>query len=423
MSAIPSEVRAPFHRIFEVLDEPHRYKVCYGGRGGGRSWAYARALLIDAWRNPLRILCTREIQRSVKDSVYQLLCDQIKLMGLEAHYTIKNDEILGDNGSKFIFAGLRQQEILNLKSMESIDRVWCEEAQNISERSWQVLIPTIRKPGSEIWITFNPGMVTDPTWMRFVENPPPDTVLIQASYHNNPWFPEELEAERLHCKKYDKENYENIWEGKPRETVSGAIYHREVVEAIESKRIRPCPPDPILKTHCVLDLGWNDQTSIIFVQRQGSEIRIIDYLEDSHRTLDDYAAEIKNKRYNLGTIYLPHDGAAKNLQTGMSPKDILIRMGFSVQVIPQTNVELGIKAARMIFRQVYFDEKKCARLLECLKRYRRNIPTTTDEPATPVHDQYSHGADAFRMLALIASQLSNDDFNDQPINYSNSGIV
>ena len=423
MSAIPSEVRAPFHRIFEVLDEPHRYKVCYGGRGGGRSWAYARALLIDAWRNPLRILCTREIQRSVKDSVYQLLCDQIKLMGLEAHYTIKNDEILGDNGSKFIFAGLRQQEILNLKSMESIDRVWCEEAQNISERSWQVLIPTIRKPGSEIWITFNPGMVTDPTWMRFVENPPPDTVLIQASYHNNPWFPEELEAERLHCKKYDKENYENIWEGKPRETVSGAIYHREVVEAIESKRIRPCPPDPILKTHCVLDLGWNDQTSIIFVQRQGSEIRIIDYLEDSHRTLDDYAAEIKNKRYNLGTIYLPHDGAAKNLQTGMSPKDILIRMGFSVQVIPQTNVELGIKAARMIFRQVYFDEKKCARLLECLKRYRRNIPTTTDEPATPVHDQYSHGADAFRMLALIASQLSNDDFNDSPINYNNSGIV
>ena len=423
MSAIPSEVRAPFHRIFEVLDEPHRYKVCYGGRGGGRSWAYARALLIDAWRNPLRILCTREIQRSVKDSVYQLLCDQIKLMGLDAHYTIKNDEILGDNGSKFIFAGLRQQEILNLKSMESIDRVWCEEAQNISERSWQVLIPTIRKPGSEIWITFNPGMVTDPTWMRFVENPPPDTVLIQASYHNNPWFPEELEAERLHCKKYDKENYENIWEGKPRETVSGAIYHREVVEAIESKRIRPCPPDPILKTHCVLDLGWNDQTSIIFVQRQGSEIRIIDYLEDSHRTLDDYAAEIKNKRYNLGTIYLPHDGAAKNLQTGMSPKDILIRMGFSVQVIPQTNVELGIKAARMIFRQVYFDEKKCARLLECLKRYRRNIPTTTDEPATPVHDQYSHGADAFRMLALIASQLSNDDFNDSPINYNNSGIV
>lgn len=421
MSAQTSEVRASFADIFAPLDEPHRYKVCLGGRGGGRSWAFARALLIEAWQKPLRVLCTREIQRSIKDSVHQLLSDQIKALGLQAHYTIKNDEIVGDNGSRFLFAGLRQQEILNLKSMESVDRCWVEEAQSVSEKSWQILIPTIRKPGSEIWITFNPGLITDPTYVRFIENPPPDTIIIHASYKDNPWFPDELEAERLHCKEYDPDNYENIWEGQPRQTIDGAIYHREIVDAIKEKRIRPCPRDPMLPTHTVWDLGWNDQTSIIFVQRVGSEIRLIDYIEDSHRTLDDYVGDIENRKWKWGTDFLPHDGAAKSLQTGMSPADIIRRLGRRVQIIPVTKVEQGIKAARMIFRQCYFDEAKTQRLLECLKRYRRNIPTTTEEPSTPVHDEFSHGADAFRMLALSVNQMRNSD--TAPIEYSSAGIV
>jgi phage terminase large subunit len=422
MVAQQSEVvHAYWPPVFQPLDEPHRYKVCLGGRGGGRSWAYARALLVEAWQNPLRILCTREIQRSIKDSVYQLLLDQIKELDLQAHFTIKNDEILSDAGSKFVFAGLRQQEILNLKSMEAIDRVWVEEAQSVSERSWQILVPTIRKPGSEIWITFNPGMITDPTYQRFIVNPPDDTVIIHASYHDNEWFPSELEAERLHCKKYDPENYDNIWEGKPRETVDGAIFHREIVEAINEKRIRPVPRDPTLPTHTVWDLGWADQASIIFVQRIGAELRIIDYIEDSHRTLDDYVGEIEQRRWKWGTDYLPHDGAAKSLQTGMSPAEIIRRLGRKVHIIPAQKVEDGIKAARMMFRQCYFDEVKTSRLTECLKRYRRNIPITTNEPSSPVHDEFSHGADAFRMLALIANRMKNDD--DKPIEYSNAGIV
>ena len=305
--------------------------------------------------------------------------------------------------------------------MEAIDRVWVEEAQSVSEKSWQILIPTIRKPGSEIWITFNPGLITDPTYQRFVENPPPDTVIIHASYHDNPWFPAELEAERLHCKEFDPDNYDNIWEGEPRQTVDGAIYHREIVEAINDKRIRPVPRDPLMPVHTIWDLGWNDQTSIIFAQRIGSEIRIVDYLEDSHRTLDDYVADIETRRWKWGKDWLPHDGASKSLQTGLSPKDIIRRLGRNVEVIKQSPVESGIKAARMIFRQCYFDETKAARLVECLKRYRRNIPTTTDEPSTPVHDEFSHGADAFRMLALVANRLKND--SDEPIKYDNRGIV
>lgn len=407
--------------VFKPLFKPARYKVSYGGRGGARSWSYARALLIKGAQEPLRIVCAREVQRSIKDSVHSLLADQIKLMGLEAYYTVQNDQITGKNGTRFVFVGLRQQEVHNVKSLEGADICWVEEAQTVSEKSWQILIPTIRKPGSEIWITFNPGMITDPTWLRFVENMPPDTVHMPASYRDNPWFPLELEKERQHCEKFDPDNYQNIWEGAPRQVVDGAIYHREVVAAINEKRIRPVPRDPLLPTHLVYDLGWNDQTSIIFVQRVGSEIRIVDYLEDSHRTIPDYVGDIESRRWKWGTDYLPHDGAAKSLQTGMSPADIIRRLGRSVEVIRAQPVEQGIKLARMMFGQVYFDEEKTGRLVECLKRYRRNIPLSTDEPATPVHDEFSHGADSFRYLAQVADKLRNDE--DQPLVYDNAGIV
>jgi phage terminase large subunit len=408
--------------VFKPLFQPARYKVSHGGRGGSRSWSYARALLIKGAENPLRIVCAREVQRSIKDSVHSLLADQIKFMGLEAFYTVQNDQIIGKNGTRFVFVGLRQQEVHNVKSLEGADRCWVEEAQTVSEKSWQILIPTIRKPNSEIWITFNPGMITDPTWVRFVENPPPDTVIMPASYKDNPWFPSELEAERLHCKEFDATNYPNIWEGEPRQTVDGAIYHREIVEAINEKRIRPVPRDPLLPTHTVWDLGWNDQTSIIFVQRVGSEMRVIDYIEDHHRTLDDFVGDIESRRWKWGTDFLPHDGAAKSLQTGLSPADIVRRLGRKVEVIKMQPVEQGIKLARMMFRQVYFDEAKTERLVECLKRYRRNIPISTDEPTTPVHDEYSHGCDAFRYLAQVQDRLSNEQFG-KPIEYSNAGIV
>ncbi len=256
------------------------------------------------------------------------------------------------------------------------------------------------------------------------------------NYSDNPWFPDVLDQERLHLKKTDPVSYQNVWEGQCRAAVEGAVYHLEVQNAIQAGRIKDVPYNPMLKVHCVWDLGYNDQTSIIFVQRNGSEFAIIDYIEDSHRTLDEYAEEIKwrgargnesgekNPRtYNLGTMWLPHDGAAKNLQTGMSPADILRRQGLQVRVIQNAKIEVGIKAARQIFAQCYFDQVKTKRLLECLKRYRRRIPTTTGEPSSPIHDEFSHGADAFRYLGLTAQQLHNAGQNLKPIVYDNRGIV
>lgn len=407
----------------QPLFHPARYKVAYGGRGSGKSWGYARALLVKGSQNPIRVLCTRETQSSIADSVHQLLADQIAELGLEAHYTIKEQEIVGRNGTLFKFAGLRQQDVTKIKSYEGFDFVWCEEAQVISEKSWRILIPTIRKPGSEIWITFNPELDTDPTYERFIIHTPPDCVLMNLNYTDNPWFPPELEAERLHCLKTDPENYANIWEGKCRVAVEGAIYHNEIIAALEKKRVRPVPYDPMLKVHTVWDIGWNDQTSIILVQRQGSELRIIGYLEESHRTFDSWVAELKDLNYNWGTDWMPHDAKAKSQQTGMAPAEIVSRLGRRVDIVPNIGVEQGIKAARLVFRRCYFDETAAARLIQCLRRYRRRVNQVTQEPGRPEHDEFSHGADAFRYLAVISDKLSNDSWFEKSVKPDLRGYV
>jgi phage terminase large subunit len=170
------------------------------------------------------------------------------------------------------------------------------------------------------------------------------------------------------------------------------------------------------------DLGWNDNTSIILVQKNRSELAIIDYIEDDHRTLDSYVAQLKEMGLNWGIDYLPHDGAAKSLQTGMSPRDIITRKGRSVDIIPQHKVEISISAAREIFGQCYFDQTRAKRLVHCLKRYRRSINTATNEPGAPLHDEYSHGADAFRMLGLVAREMTNNDAMP-PLKYDARGIV
>lgn len=411
----------------EFLFQPSRYKVARGGRGSGKSWGFARALLIQGYQRPLRILCTREVQKSIKQSVYQLLKDQIEVMGLDSEYEVLSTEIRGKNGTAFYFAGLSDLTADSIKSFEGVDRVWVEEGQSITARSWKILIPTIRKEGSEIWVSYNPELDTDETHRRFVVNPPPDCISVLMNWADNPWFPPVLEQERQHAKATMSEHeYRNVWEGECLPAVTGAIYFDEVASLERGGRLCPVPHDPLLKTHAVWDLGWNDSMSIILVQRHLSEIRVIEYIEDSHRTLADYVSDLKAKKFNdqpvnWGNDYLPHDGFSKDFKTGKSAEEILRALGRTVQQTPKMDIEGGIKAARTIFSRVYMDKARSARLVECLKRYRRQINQTTNEPGAPLHDEFSHGADAFRYLAMAADQMSNDDW--KPIKYKIKGIV
>lgn len=400
-----------FPEKLRSLFKPARYKVLHGGRGGAKSWGIARALLILGAQTKLRILCTREVQRSIKDSVHKLLSDQIQGLGLGHFYDVQAAVIRGANGTEFLFAGLSDMTAESVKSFEGVDIVWCEEAQAISKRSWDILIPTIRKEGSEIWISLNPELDTDETYTRFIASPPPDAVVIQINYPDNPWFPKVLEQERLHAKAtMSKADYENIWEGKCRPAVSGAIYAEEVADMVAGGRICDVAYDPALKVHVIWDLGWNDCMSLALVQRHLSTIRVIEHLEDSHKTLDWWSAELRKRNHNWGKLWLPHDGAHGDYKTGKSAKQLLEAMGWEVEITPSQPVESGIRLARMALKQAYIDKSKAARLAECLKRYRRGVPVSTGEPGRPVHDEYSHGADVWRYTAINAENLTNEEW-------------
>lgn len=407
------EIRAQFPAKLRGLLEPKRFKVLYGGRGGAKSWGVARALLLLGVDQPLRILCAREIQKSMRDSVHRLLKDQIIALELTDEYEVFDTEIRGKNGTLFLFTGLQSHTVDTIKSFEGVDRVWVEEAHGVSKKSWDTLIPTIRKDGSEIWMTLNPDMDTDDTYVRFIAAPSDDTWLCEINWRDNPWFPDVLDQERRKAQRMAPESYEHIWEGKPRRVAEGAIYRYEIEALFTEKRVTRMTYDPMLPVHTVWDLGWNDAMTIILVQRGPMDVRILDYIEDSNRTLDWYVAQLEKRPYRWGTDYLPHDGRTRNFQTGKSTEQLLREMGRrSVRVLAQTSVEEGIKAARLLFPRCYFDQDKTARLVECLKRYRRDIHTKTGEPTLPLHDEYSHGADAFRYLGQAVNQMRSEDAQD-----------
>jgi len=418
---LSSQTIATFPNKLDFLFEPHRYKVAYGGRGSGKSWSMARALLIKAANEPTRVLCAREIQKSIKQSVHTLLNDQIQSLGLGAFYEVLESEIRGLNGSTFSFTGLATNTVESIKSFEGCDVVWVEEAQTVSKKSWDILIPTIRKPNSEIWVSFNPNIDTDDTYTRFVVNPPENAKVVKVNYTDNPWFPEVLEIERQHSLKTNPD-YANIWEGDCKAAVDGAIYSNEIREAQEGNRITTVPYDPMMKVHVVMDLGWNDSMSVILCQKGISDLRIIGYIEDDHRTLDSYSAQLKNLSYNWGTMFLPHDGQSKDFKHGISAEDIMKKLGWDIRIVPKADIESGIKLARMNFHRIYFD-KSAQRLVECLKNYRRSINSATNEPGAPLHDEYSHGADAFRYLCTSIESMKNESWSKEKIQYTNRGIV
>jgi phage terminase large subunit len=357
----------------------------------------------------MRVLCCREVQKSIKESVHTLLVEQIQKLELGYFYTVTESEIKGVNGSIFRFTGLAQHTVESVKSFESIQIAWIEEAQTVSKKSWDILLPTIRLSDSEIWISMNPELDTDESWTRFILNTPPNSMCVEINYFDNPWFNDVLEAERQQCLRTDPKNYDNIWLGKPKSVIEGAIYADEVLQMLTEHRVTLVKPDPVMKSHIVVDLGWNDAMAIIVAQRVGSECRITHYIEETHQTLDWYSSELRKLNLNWGKLWLPHDAVQKDYRTGKSAAEIMTQLGWDVEVIPIGDVEHGIRLARMLMPRVWLDKDNTVRLQECLKRYRRTINSTTNHPGSPLHDSYSHGADAFRYLATAIDSFRNDN--------------
>jgi len=301
----------------------------------------------------------------------------------------------------FFFAGLRHN-VANIKSAEAVDVAWIEEAQFTSLSTWQTLVPTIRKERSEIWLSYNPELVTDCIHQTFVvKQPPPGSIVRKVTWRDNPWFPGVLKREMEHLRETDYDAYLHIWEGNPVNITAGAVYAKQLREMDAAGRVTRVPYDQARPVHTFWDLGVDDSTSIWFVQAFPFEYRMIDYLEGEGEGLPFYLRQLQSRGYIYGTHHLPHDGRARQLGTGKSVQELMTAAGHKVSIVPKLSLADGINAARTIFPQVFFDGEKCADGLNALRHYRfgerEELGVKTHEP---IHDWASHGADAWRYFAV-----------------------
>ena len=389
----------------KFLFQPMRYKVLFGGRGSGKSHSVSKVLLIKGVEKPLRILCGREIQNSIKDSVHRLLADQITMLGLEDEYTVTEKEIRGKNGTLFTFVGFHANSVQNLKSYEGYDVLWVEEGSSCSEKSWRVMLPTIRKPDSEIWVTFNPDLEDDPTYQRFVINKPDNCVSVEMNYIDNPFFPKVLEDERLYTLTHNPADYANIWEGKPRTLAEGAIFGKEMDKVYEDKRIGTFDYDPTQAVFTAFDIGVRDSTAVWFGQRIGSRWRMIDYFEGTDEGAPFYVKMLKEKPYIYGGHFTPHDSRHREFATGLSPDDVFRQHGITPSETPNMSIEDRIHAGKLFIGQCEFDETKCRDGIRALRNWRWDINSRTQmRRQTPLHNWASHGCDSFTYFG-ISSKL------------------
>jgi phage terminase large subunit len=397
---IPEHLELEIPEHLEALFHPRRYKVLYGGRGGAKSWSIARALLILGARSKLRILCAREFQSSIVDSVHRLLSDQIAEMGMSRYYTVEKATISGINGTEFRFAGIRTN-INTIRSFEGIDVCWVEEAANVSAHSWETLVPTIRKDGSEIWVSFNPELETDETYQRFVVSPPSDAIVIKTGWEENPWFPETLAKESDDLKERSLDRWMNVYGGACRHTMEGAVFGDEIRELDAQARITSVPWVPAKSVQTFWDFGKRDMTSIWFAQVIGFEFHIIDFYENCGKQLAHYMKVLKERPYAYGQNWLPHDADHDLLASERTISQQMRAEFSSVTVIQRTLKTTQIEAARSIFNQCWFDRERTQDGLQHLRHYQYEIDDKTGQRSKePLHDEHSHAADAFMALGM-----------------------
>jgi phage terminase large subunit len=400
------QVTYDFPEKLQFLFSPARYKVAYGGRDGTKSWGFARALLVHGLTGKERILCVREFQRSLDESVHRLLADQITLMKMNYLYEVQQAHIIGRgsaSGTEFSFEGVRHN-VQKVKSYEGITKCWIEEAARLSRESFNVLNPTIRVPGSEIWITFNPEAEDDFIYQYFVvKKPPPDSVVMKTTWRDNKWLSPESTAAIAHMKETEPDEFLHVYEGHTKQTLDGAVFADELRTCVQEERICRVPYDKTTGVDVCFDLGRSDHTSIWFVQRIGFEFHLIDFLQDRLKHIDHYLRAMQSKGYVYGTVWLPHDAKAKTLGTRMSIEEQVRAAGYVVRLVPRLGVADKLNAARTVFPRCYFDAGKCVEGIRSLRHYRYAVdPGTRRFSQQPEHDWASDAADAFCYFGIAS---------------------
>lgn len=398
-------------KAFKGLFEPHRYKASWGGRGSAKSHSFATALVILAAQKPLRIVCAREIQNSLRDSVKQLVEDKIEALGLKDRFDCQDKVTLGKNGSRFSYVGMWRNPDA-VKSLEGADIFWGEEASALSERSLRIIRPTMRKPGSELWFSWNPEFEHDPidAFFRGEQGPPPDTLLMPVSWKDNPWFDASpLKAEMDFDYTADPSKAEHVWGGGYVTAVDGSYFAKQLQEARDEGRISSVGADPVVMKRACWDIGVSDSTAIWICQYVGREIRVLDYIEGQGQPLDYYVNELRGRGHGNALCVLPHDGARRDMVSAIRFEDHLAAAGFETQTVANQGKGAAlqrVEAARRLFPRMWFDADACRDGLKTLAGYHERRDPHRNVGLGPEHDWASHGADAFGLMCIAYEQPS-----------------
>jgi len=322
-------------KVFQELLTSHvRYKLYYGGRAGGKSYAFADALLTLATSKTLLIACVREVQNSIKDSVYKLIADRIRFYRLDDVYRLYEDKIVNlNNHSKFIFKGLMEHNAQNIKSLEGVDICWCEEAQKISQRAWEILNPTIRKPHSEIWLSLNREEENDPVWKALALCPDDDVIVRKVNYYDNPYCPDNMKKLAIKMKNENYDEYLHIWEGEPRQEAGHhLIARRDVFKAMNNCDVSHHNLAPLIIGLDVARFG-DDKTAVCL--RSGRQVLQF----KTYAKLD--VVQVAHLVAGLIAEYKPAKVCIDIGGLGAGVYDILVAQGFAALIVP---VNFGEKA-------------------------------------------------------------------------------
>ena len=371
----------------EELFRPHRYKIIYGGRGSGKSWGVADALLLISCSRKCLIVCGREFQNSIQDSVHSLLCQRIEALNLTKSFEIIRDEIRNINsGSRFIFKGLRQN-IDSIKSMAGITHLWIEEADILSVNSWRVIKPTIREENSEIWITMNPKNKTDILYQEFIANISPDNAyVVKVNYQDNPYFPNVLADEMQKDLVRDYGLYKHIWEGECLEHSAAQVFHRDpklwYVEEFEEPE----------KVYCYygLDFGSVDPTAAMRCYIVDNILYITHEFYKVGVEIDDIGKSCE--------LAIPGFRQGKIIADSARPETIsfMKRQGYNVVGADKGkgSVEDGIAFIRSFDKVII--HPRCKNTINEFNLYSYKVDQRSGDITTDIVDRYNHICDCGR---------------------------
>jgi len=400
----------------EPLLYPKRYKGAYGGRGGAKSHFFAEQIVIRCFQRKTRVVCIREVQNSLKESSRQLIIDKIFKLGLEDQFEILEAEIrCRANGSLIIFKGMQSYNAANIKSLEGFDIAWVEEAQTMSRTSLMMLRPTIRKPGSELWFSWNPRYKTDPVDEFFRKSPSPEAISIAINWRDNPWFPDELRQDMEHDFTTDPDTAEHVWEGAYGAS-EGAILAKWINRAERDGRISDdIEFDPFgAPVEISADIGFRDTASWWFWQPRINGFAVLRNRRDRGMDAEDWVKEIEAelrrmgvRPEKLGRIWLPQDAKAKTFGTKhTSVERFIAKFGHAkVRIVPPSRKADQISAARAMVPLCRFAKTACDEGLDGLRAWEFEYDDENDVfSREPKHNWASHDGDGFAYGCQVLRQ-------------------